>query len=367
MTIPIADPELGAEERERALEVIESGHLAHGEEVERFERGFADYADADHAVAVANGTAALHATLEAAGVEPGDAVVTTPFSFVATANAIRFAGGVPAFADIDPETYNIDPHAVEALLRERGQEISAIVPVHLYGLPAAMNHLRELAETHDVALIEDAAQAHGAEYDGRPVGALGDAGCFSFYPTKNMTTGEGGMVTTDDPQIAERVRQFINHGRRPEGGSYEHATLGHNLRMTNIAGAIGRAQLDRLPEFVSARRENARRLTEGLADVAGVTPPAEPPGLRHAYHQYTVRCEDRDALRRALDERGVDSRVYYPTCIHELEAYERFETEAPHAERATQEVLSVPVHPNVTEEQIDTIVESISRAYASHA
>lgn len=362
MTIPIANPEIGEAEQEGVTEVLESGYIASGDVVASFEDEFAEYCDTDRAVATANGTAALHAACEALDVE-GRAVVTTPFSFVATGNSIRLAGGEPVFADIDPETYNLDPDAVEGVLRER-DDIAAIMPVHLYGLPADMRRFRQLADEYDVALIEDAAQAHGASVDGRPVGSLGDVACFSFYPTKNMTTGEGGMVTTDDPEIEAGVRQFINHGR-DGSGSYAHVAVGHNLRLTNIAAALGRAQLDRLPAFTEARQENARRLTEGLAD-APVETPTVPDGVEHVYHQYTVRCSDRDALRSALEEQGVGNKVYYPTCIPDLDAYEGYSAETPEARSATEEVLSLPVHPNVSTDDVEQIVEAVTNAGMKH-
>jgi perosamine synthetase len=362
MTIPIANPDIGEAEREAVVSVLESGYIASGDVVTTFEEEFADYCGAERGVATANGTAALHAVCEALGVE-GRAVVTTPFSFVATANSIRLAGGEPVFADVDPATYNLDPDAVETILRER-DDVAAIMPVHLYGLPADMHRFRELADDHDVALIEDAAQAHGASIDGQRVGSFGDAACFSFYPTKNMTTGEGGMVTTDDPELEAGIREFINHGR-DGGDAYAHVSVGHNLRLTNIAAALGRAQLDRITGFTEARRENARRLTEGLAD-APVETPTVPDGMEHVYHQYTVRCSDREGLRSALEEQGVGSAVYYPTCIHELEAYEGYSVETPAAKRATEEVLSLPVHPNVSAGDVDRIVEAVTNAGIKH-
>jgi len=361
--VSIAEPLVGEAAIEGVRDVLASGRLADGDVVRSFETEFGEYCGVDHAVGTTNGTTALHATLEAIGIEPGRGVVTTPFSFVATANAIRFAGGIPIFADIDPETFNLDPHSVEAAIREHRDMVDAILAVHLYGLPARMDHLRDIADTYDLLLVEDAAQAHGARFGGEPVGSLGDAACFSFYPTKNMTTGEGGMVTTDRADIARRVRQFIDHGRG-EGG-YEHATLGHNFRMTNVAAAIGREQLTRLPEFTTKRRENASRLTDRLADTP-VRPPSEPAGRSHVYHQYTVRCDDRDRLRETLADRGIDTGVYYPNCIHELGAYDSLaesnlllKTDTTAAERAADEVLSLPVHPGVTSEDVDAIGSAI--------
>lgn len=360
--IPIANPEIGGDEQDAVASVLDSGYIASGDVVTEFETEFAAFCDADHGVATANGTAALHAACEVLGVE-GRSVITTPFSFVATGNSIRLAGGEPVFADIDPNTYNLDPDSVESVLRKR-DDVAAIMPVHLYGLPADMTRFSELADEYDVALIEDAAQAHGASVSGQPVGSIGDLACFSFYPTKNMTTGEGGMVTTNDPDLAAGIRGFINHGR--DGSSqYAHATVGHNLRLTNIAAALGRVQLDRLPEFTAARQKNARRLTEGLEDTA-VETPRVPENRTHVYHQYTVRTDDRDGLMHALDEVGVGSKVYYPTCIHELKAYDGYSADAPHAKRATETVLSVPVHPNVSVEDVDHIVDAIAHAEVTH-
>ncbi len=360
--IPIANPDIGEREQEAVADVLNSGYIASGDVVTAFENEFAEFCGAEQGVATANGTAALHAACEALDVE-GSAVITTPFSFVATANSIRLAGGEPVFADVDPETYDLDPDAVESILRER-DDVAAIMPVHLYGLPADMRRFVELKEEYDVALIEDAAQAHGATVDGQPVGSIGDVGCFSFYPTKNMTTGEGGMVTTNDPEIAAGVRQFINHGR-DGSAQYAHTEVGHNLRLTNIAAALGRVQLERLPEFTETRQENAKRLTEGLAETA-VETPTVPEGRTHAYHQYTVRTDDRAELQDVLDEQDIDSKIYYPTCIYELEAYQGYEADTPNATHATETVLSLPVHPNVTPDDVDRIVNTISNTGMNH-
>jgi dTDP-4-amino-4,6-dideoxygalactose transaminase len=355
--VPIADPELGEREMDRVREVMESGMIADGPEVRQFEDDFAEYCEADHGVATANGTMALHAALEALDVGPGDKVVTTPFSFVASANAVRLAGAEPVFADVDPETFNLDPTKVEEVVRE-DDHVEAVMPVHLYGLPAEMEHLLDVADDYDLAVIEDAAQAHGAEYRGRRVGAIGDAACFSFYPTKNMTTGEGGMITTDRNDVVEQAESFVNHGRPPEGG-YEHVRLGHNFRMTSIAAAIGRVQLDRLPDYNEARRSNAAYLDDALAD-ADVVTPIEPDDRRHVYHQYTVRTDDRDGLADHLEAAGVGTGVYYPTPIHELSAYDHVTHEAPVAERLAEQALSLPVHPNVSEQDLRTIAATIN-------
>ena len=356
--IPVASPSIGEAERARVDDVLASGGLAAGEQVDAFEEAFAAYCEVDRAVATANGTAALHAALEALGVGDGDRVVTTPFTFVATANAIRLAGAEPVFADVDPGTYNLDPDAVEAVLEDR-DDVAAILAVHLYGLPADAPRFRELADTHDVALVEDAAQAHGAAVDGRPVGSFGDVACFSFYPTKNMTTGEGGMVTTDDAELADRVASFVDHGRTPDGDAYDHGSVGHNLRMTDVAAAIGREQLSRLPFFTERRRRNARRLTAALEETP-VEPQTVPDGRRHVYHQYTVECRDRDRLQSRLEDAGVETRVYYPTPIHEQPAYDDHDVSLPNAEAAAGSVLSLPVHPSVDDDDVDRIARTVA-------
>ncbi|AZH24761.1 DegT/DnrJ/EryC1/StrS family aminotransferase [Haloplanus aerogenes] len=353
MTIPIANPTISEKAKARVEAVLDSGMIADGPEVRKFEDEFADYCEVEYGVATANGTAALHAALEALGIGEGDTVLTTPLSFVATANAIRFTGAKPVFADINPETYNLDPDAATTVARKH--DVDAIMPVHLYGLPVAMNPIQDLASDLDIPIVEDAAQAHGATYGGDPVGSLGDVACFSFYPTKNMTTGEGGMIVTNRDDIFEAASQFVNHGRTE---SYEHAMLGHNFRMTSMAAAIGRVQLDRLPEFIETRRENAAKLTEGLTETSVATP-TEPDGLKHVYHQYTIRTDSRDELQDHLDDHGVGNNVYYPKCIHEQPAYDGIKVTAPKGEAAAMEVLSLPVHPSVSADDRNWIIESI--------
>jgi len=265
--IPIAKPLIGDEEINAVIKVLKSGMLAHGKEVEAFEKEFAQYLGAKHAVAVVNGTAALDVALKVLKIGLGDEVITTPFTFIASANAILFQGARPVFADIDPKTYSLDPNEV---LEKITDETKAIVVVHLYGQPADMKAFKEIAEDHKLYLIEDCAQAHGAEFEGQKVGTFGDIAAFSFYPTKNMTTGEGGMVVTNDCELAKKVDLIRNHGQAEK---YLHVELGYNLRMTNIAAAIGRAQLKKLDEWNRKRIENARLLTEGISKIDGLTPP----------------------------------------------------------------------------------------------
>ncbi|MFC6992332.1 DegT/DnrJ/EryC1/StrS family aminotransferase [Haladaptatus sp. GCM10025707] len=353
--IHLANPQMGEEEIARVVAVMESGQLADGPEVRAFEREFADFCGAKHGVAVSNGTTALHAAFVGLGLGEGSRVVTSPFSFIASANGIRLAGADVGFVDIDPATYNMDPHALEAQLRA-GEQIDGVLAVHLYGLPADMAHLAELRDEYGFVLVEDAAQAHGATVNGRRVGSLGDAACFSFYPTKNMTTGEGGMILTDDADIAERAARYINHGRI---GVYEHSEVGHNFRLTSIGAAIGRAQLEKLPGFTQTRQDNAALLTERLADTSLVTP-FVPADRTHVYHQYTVRTPDRDGLKAHLDTRGIDSGVYYPKSIHQQPAYADVTFHAPEAEAAAAEVLSLPVHPTLSEEDLTRIVAAVT-------
>ena len=355
MSVPIASPVISDRAKEAVDEVLDSGMLAAGAEVEAFEAAFADFVGCDAAIGASSGTTALHAMFEAAGVGEGDVVLTSPFSFIASANAVVHAGARPVFADIDPETYNLDPEATRRVVEERG-DVTALMPVHLYGLPADMDAFRDLAADHDLLLFEDAAQAHGGTYDGRQVGTLADAAAFSFYPTKNMTTGEGGMVTTDDPEIERRARQLVNHGR---SGTYEHELVGYNYRLTNVAAAIGRDQLSRLPDWVKTRRANASALTDGLADVDGVETPTVPDGRTHAFHQYTIRTPHREALQAGLAERDVGYGVYYPLPIPDQPAYDR-DVDVPEARRASREVLSLPVHPQLDGDDVETVVSAVT-------
>ncbi|MFC4989464.1 DegT/DnrJ/EryC1/StrS family aminotransferase [Saliphagus infecundisoli] len=362
--VPIADPDLGAAAVDRVSGVVQSGHLADGPEVRSFESAFADYCGTAHGVGTSNGTTALVAALHALGVGEDDCVVTPSFSFIASANAVRLAGATPVFADVDPATYTLDPASVRAVVEAR-EDIVGLLPVHLYGLPAPMAELGEIADDHDLFVVEDACQAHGAAIDGDRVGSLGDAACFSFYPTKNMTTGEGGMITTDRGEVAERAASYVNHGRSPDAG-YDHARLGHNHRMTSLAAAIGLAQLERLPAFNEARRENAAWYDDRLAEFP-VETPSVPEGYRHVYHQYTVACEDRDALAESLEEAGVGCGVYYPTPIHRQPAYEDVaaaDVSLPATDRAADRVLSVPVHPGLSEADRRTVREALSTHYS---
>ncbi|MDR7544971.1 MAG: DegT/DnrJ/EryC1/StrS family aminotransferase [Armatimonadota bacterium] len=355
--IPIARPQLGEEEKRQVLRVLDSGTLVAGPRVAEFEAAFAAYLGVPHAVSTSSGSTALHIALLALGIGCGDRVVTTPFTFGAPSHAIIHVGAVPVFVDVDPTTANLDPGAVEDALRGGG--VRAILAVHLYGLPASMPDLRELADRYGVLLIEDCAQAHGASIGGRKVGTFGDAAIFSFYPTKNMTTGEGGMVVTADPAVARRARLLVD----PRGDAeYAYEVVGFNFRMTEVAGAIGLVQLAALDARNEQRRANARRLSEGLGDLAWLEVPREPRGYRHVYHQYTIRVRrHRDELSRHLTALGIGNRVYYPALVPFTPAYRRrgFGGTYPHAEQLTRNVLSLPVYPGLRPEEVDAVVEGV--------
>ncbi|MBF6592066.1 MAG: DegT/DnrJ/EryC1/StrS family aminotransferase [Ktedonobacterales bacterium] len=353
--IPIAHPLLGTEEQEAVMRVLASGQLAHGADVEAFERRFAELSQVREAVAVTSGTAALHLALLVHGVGPGDEVITSPFSFAATGNTILLVGARPVFVDIDPKTYNIDPAAVEAAITPRTK---AIMPVHIYGNPADMDQLMALAERHGLTMIEDACQAHLADIRGKTVGSFG-TGCFSFYATKNMTTGEGGAVTTNDPEVAERLRMWRSHGQKER---YVHSGIGYNYRMMNIQGAIGVVQCEKVERWTEQRIANAAYLTERLREY-GQTPTVLP-GHRHVYHQYTIQApkgRDRDTFIQALAERGVGAAVHYPRPIHKQPYYQEhgFDMSLPIAEELARRVISLPVHPALSEADLETVAREV--------
>jgi perosamine synthetase len=351
--IPAAKPIIGDEERAAVDAVLVSGMLAQGEEVAAFEREFsAQLVDGRHAVAVNSGTAGLHLGLLAAGVGPGDEVVVPSFTFAATANSVALTGATPVFADIDPVTYALDARAVESVLTER---TVGVMPVHLYGHPADMAALGELSARRGLRLFEDAAQAHGARFDGRPVGSFGDFAMFSLYPTKNMTSGEGGMVTTGDDEIARRLRLLRNQGMEKQ---YENEIVGFNARMTNLHAAIGRVQLTKVGGWTQQRQANAAFFD---ANLRGVGVPAVAENATHVYHQYTIRVpEDRDGFATALrEEYAIGSGVYYPIPNHRLPSFARTE-DLPETERAAREVLSLPVHPSLTAADLDRIVTAVN-------
>lgn len=358
--IPIAKPFIGDEEIKEVEAVLRSGFIAQGPKVAEFEEKFTEYIGTRHAIATSSGTTALHVAVLCAGIGKGDEVITTPFSFAATANSVLYTGAKPVFVDIDPKTYNINPEKIEEAVTDKTK---AIMPVHLYGQPADMDPICKIAEDHDLKVIEDAAQAHGAIYHGRKAGSIGDMGCFSFYPTKNITTGEGGMITTDNDAFDKKARALRAHG---ESERYEHVALGYNFRMTDIAAAIGVVQLKKLEEFDEKRIENAEYLTEHINTIKGIKPPYVAENVRHVFHQYTIRVEDgkRDELREFLNNEGIGTGVHYPRPIFRQKLYEDlgYKADCPEAEKAAAEVLSIPVNPTLSAEDFGKIVAVLEDA-----
>jgi len=352
--IPIAKPQLGEEEKAAVMAVLDSGMLAQGQRVAEFEARFAEMCGVRHAVAVASGTAALWLALLAHGIGPGDEVITTPFSFIASSNCALFVGARPVFVDIEPDTCLIDASAIEAKITERTR---AILPVHLYGQPCDMSAVMEIAGRHNLVVIEDACQAHGATFEGQSVGSFG-TGCFSFYPTKNMTTGEGGIVTTNDDAVAERLRLLRNHGQSQR---YRHDILGYHFRTTEIQAAIGLIQLGKLSTWNEQRVANAHYLSERLQ---GVQVPVVRPNRRHVFHQYTIRVpgDRRQALQDHLTKQGIGTAIHYPYPIHHQPVYRSlgYDDVLPQAETASQEVLSLPVYPALSRSVLDRIVAAVN-------
>lgn len=358
--VPIAKPIIGEEEIENVVEVLKSGMIAQGPKVLEFEEKFANWVGAKYGIATNSGTSALHVALLSCGIGKGDEVITTPFTFIASANAILYTGATPVFADIDLDTYTIDPDKIEELITDKTK---AILPVQLYGQAADMDKIREIAKKHDLKVIEDAAQAHGATYKGEKVGSLGDAACFSFYPTKNMTTSEGGMITTNDEELVEKAHMFRAHGASIR---YHHDEIGYNFRMTDISAAIGLAQLKVIDEFNDKRISNANYLNEQLKNVEGIITPKSPDEYKHVYHQYTIRVEkgNRDDWVEALTNKGIGTGIHYPIALYNQPIYKKLGIggNCPLAEKAADNVISLPVHPSLTKEDLDLIVEAVKEA-----
>lgn len=355
--IPAAKPIIGEEERAAVDRVLKSGMLAQGPEVAAFESEFSPIVGNRHCIAVNSGTSGLHMALEAIGMDKGDEVIVPSFTFAATANAVALTGATPIFVDIDPRTFNIDPRAIEAAITPKTR---AIQPVHLYGQPAAMKEIMEIAQRHNLLVVEDAAQAHMASLGGTPVGAFGIAGVFSFYPTKNMTSGEGGMITTASDTVARQCRLLRNQGMEKR---YENEIVGFNTRMTDIHAAIGRVQLTKLARWTEIRRANAKFLDENLK---GVVTPYVALDAFHVYHQYTIRVvgHDRDAFGAEITKRGVGNGVYYPIPVHRLPSF-RHAFDLPETTKAANEVLSIPVHPALSQGDLETVVSVINSIAAA--
>ena len=343
-------PIIGVAEEEAVMRVLRSGMVAQGPEVAAFEEEFSRLCDGRRCIAVNSGTSALHLGMLAAGIGPGDEVIVPSFTFAATGNSVRLAGATPVFVDIEADSFCIDPAAVESSISER---TAAIMPVHLYGHPAAMDRIGAIADKHGLLIVEDAAQAHAAALHGMPVGAMGAVAAFSFYPTKNMTSGEGGMIVTDDPAIERAARLLRNQGMERR---YENELIGFNTRMTDLHAAIGRVQLAKLGGWTESRQRNAAYLDEHLA---GVVVPPVADGAKHVYHQYTVRSDRRDELAQQLTDRGVGSGVYYPIPTHKLPSFD-LDLDLPETARAAAEALSLPVHPSLSGNDLEAIVRAVN-------
>jgi len=353
--IPIAKPLIGEEEKTAVMDVLNSGMLASGPRTEEFEKKFAEYVGTRHAIATTSGTTALHLGLLGLGVTKHDEVILPSFSFIATANAVLFCDAVPVFCDVDPRTFNLAPEKMEKLITKKTK---AIMPVHLYGQAADMNLIQEIAQKHSVHVIGDACQAHGAVYDGKMVGSFGDVECFSFYPTKNMTTGEGGMVTTNNQEVAELMISLRNHGREKTKWGYEHGRLGYNYRMTDIGAAIGLEQLKKLPKNIQIRQKNAAYFN---AHLKTVEIPYVLPKATHAYHQYTIKSKNRDALTTSLKKNEIGFGIYYPQPLHTYKHLKKYaHNDLKNSETLGSEVVSLPVHPALSPQDIDTIVKVIN-------
>jgi dTDP-4-amino-4,6-dideoxygalactose transaminase len=357
--IPAARPQIGQAERDAVDRVMVSGMLAMGPEVAAFETEFSQVVGGLECIALNSGTSALHIALLSLGIGPGDEVIVPSFSFAATANVVGLVGATPVFVDIDPDTFTIDPAAAEAAITPRTR---AIMPVHLYGQPADLRSLSELAGRTGIAIVEDAAQAHLAAVDGKPVGTWGAAAAFSFYPTKNMMSGEGGMISTPSADVARLSRLYRNQGMEKR---YANEVIGFNLRMTDLHAAIGRVQLRQLADWTAQRQRNAAFLDQALR---GVVVPPVAAGRTHVYHQYTIRVvdHDRDRFAAELAERGVGSGVYYPTPIHRLPSF-GLDVDLPVTEQAAAQVLSLPIYPSLTNDELTTIADAVNAVAAAGA
>jgi len=359
--VKLTDVRINERAEELVLEVLRSGRLAQGPMVEEFEASMAKIAGTKHALAVSNGTVSLISALQALKLEPGDEVVIPGFTFVATLNAVLQVGATARVVDIDLDSFAL---SIDGLAEQIGPRTKAIMPVHLYGLCADMNPIATLAQEHNLSIVEDAAQAHGATYDGRPAGSWG-IGSFSFYATKNVTTGEGGVVTTNDDGVAEFVRVFRNQGMKAQ---YQYEMSGTNLRMTDLQAAIGLSQLPLLSEWSEQRRANARTLSEGLAGIEGLVVPPEFEGRDHVYHQYTIRVTpearlSRDDVVDQLRAKDIQCGVYYPRAVHDYDCFRAhpqvIASDLPNTQSAASQVISLPVNQWLTPAELDEVIAGV--------
>ncbi|OGD56680.1 aminotransferase DegT [Candidatus Berkelbacteria bacterium RBG_13_40_8] len=368
----IASPQIGQEEIQAVAEVLKSGMLAQGPKVKEFEEKFAKFIGVKFAVATSSGTTALEVALRAHGIGPGDEVITTSFTFIASANSILYSGARPVLVDIEEDTFNIDPEKIEKAISKKTK---AIMPVHLYGQAANMTKIMAIAKKHSFArkfssenyklvVIEDACQAHGSEWRNKKVGSFG-TGAFSLYPTKNMTTGEGGMITTDSKEIYEKCNLLRAHGSKVK---YYHDILGYNYRMTDLEAAIGIEQLKKLPKFNRARIKNAQYLNNNLGKIEGIIVPGPAKEAKHVYHQYTVRITkdfplSRDEVLTKLTEAGIGTAVFYPLPINGQKVYKDlgYKADTPIAAKVAKEVLSLPIHPGLKKQDLNYIIKIFKR------
>lgn len=367
MPIPMVDLkrqylELKDEIDEAVLKALEATQFILGPNVQKFEEEAAHYLGAKHAVALANGTEALHLAILACGIGPGDEVITTPFTFIATAEAISYVGAKPVFVDIHPDTFNIDASKIEEYLATHDpSKVKAIIPVHLYGQAADMDPIMAIAKKYNLKVIEDCAQSFGGNYKGKMTGTFGEFGCFSFFPSKNLGCyGDGGMITTNDSELAEKVKMLRNHGSKVR---YYHSLIGYNSRLDEIQAAILRVKLRNMKRFNELRNRNGRLYSKGFENM-GVVPPFEDGNGMHVYHQYTVKVKNRERIIEALTKEGIASAIYYPVPLHKQEVYKKdYEgLVLPNTEKVSEEVMSLPIFPELTEEEIKTVVSAVLRA-----
>ena len=357
--IPIARPSFGNKEVKEVIKLFKSGSVINGTKVSLFEKNFAEFLNSKYCVAVINGTSALHTALLANNIKEGDEVITTPFSFIATSNAILHCNAKPVFADIDKDTFNINPDLIEEKITNKTK---AILPVHLFGQPADMSKIMKIARKYKLKVIEDCAQAHGAEIKGRKVGSFGDIGCFSFYPTKNIASLRGGAITTNSKTLMKKCRSIINHGITKNGFYY----LGYNYIMTDIEAVIAIEQLKKLEANTEKRIKNANYLNKGLKNINGIITPNPDKNIKHVFHQYSIRVSERfklsrDKLVRILIKKGISARVYYSMPIYKQPLYQKigYKCSMPISEKISKQILSLPIYPGLTKKELNFIIRTI--------
>ncbi|NHJ32986.1 MAG: DegT/DnrJ/EryC1/StrS family aminotransferase [Asgard group archaeon] len=378
--IKFVDPQVGKEEKEALNAVIDSKYLAEGPVARDFEKRFGEFVGSKYTIVTSNGTTALHLALEATGIKPGDEIITTPFTFIASSNSILFNGAIPVFADIDPETYNLDPEKVEEKITKKTK---AILPVHIFGNPCEMKALTDIAKDHDLKILEDACQSHGAYFDGKHTGTIGEVGCFSFYATKNLPFGEGGAIVTDNEELKDEILCLRNHGRTPKGG-YFHTKIGYNYRTTNMHAAIGVEQMKKLPEMLEARKRNANILLKELSDLEGFAMQKIYDNAKHGWYIAAGRTDREDLpVTKVIEElkaNNIGSRQIYNVPSYKQPAYtdlnnyyywaefikfpDYSKVSCPIAERIGRDHFQIPINPGVSEEDMQHIVATIRKIFS---